>query len=125
VIALGRGVAAGVFSSDDGLLARLQAAAGASGERLWHLPLYDDYKDAIESVTADLANTGGRMGGVGTSAMFLKEFAEGYPWAHLDIAGMVFEERPATAKRPPHLVKGGTGFGVRLLVQFLRDWGKC
>jgi leucyl aminopeptidase len=124
VIALGRGVAAGMFGTDDGLLARLQAAAGASGERLWHMPLYDDYKDAIESVAADLANTGGRFGGVGTSAMFLKEFAEGYPWAHLDIAGMVFEERPATAKRPPHLTKGGTGFGVRLLVQFLRDWAK-
>jgi leucyl aminopeptidase len=124
VIALGRGVAAGVFSSDDGLLARLQAAAGATGERLWQLPLYDDYKDAIESLTADVSNAGGRFGGVGTSAIFLKEFAEGYPWAHIDIAGMAFEERPATAKRPPHLIKGATGFGVRLLVQFLQDWAK-
>lgn len=122
VIALGRGVAAGAFSADTGLLVRLQAAAGATGEKIWPMPLYDEYKDSIESLTADLANTGGRMGGVGTSAIFLKEFAEGYPWTHLDIAGMVFEERPATPKRPPHLTKGGTGFGVRLLVQFLRDW---
>jgi leucyl aminopeptidase len=122
VVALGRGVAAGAFSTDSGLLVRLQAAAGATGERIWPMPLYDEYKDSIESLTADLANTGGRMGGVGTSAIFLKEFAEGYPWTHLDIAGMVFEERPATPKRPPHLAKGGTGFGVRLLVQFLRDW---
>ncbi|HNS52361.1 MAG TPA: leucyl aminopeptidase [Anaerolineae bacterium] len=122
VIALGRGVAAGAFSTDSGLLVRLQAAAGATGERIWPMPLFDEYKDSIESLTADLTNTGGRMGGVGTSAIFLKEFAEGYPWTHLDIAGMVFEERPATPKRPPHLTKGGTGFGVRLLVQFLRDW---
>jgi leucyl aminopeptidase len=122
VVALGRGVAAGAFCKDEGLLARLLAASANTGERLWHLPLFDDYKDAIEGLTADLANSGGRFGGVGTSAMFLQQFAEGYPWAHLDIAGMVFEERPATPKRPPHLSKGGTGFGVRLLVQFLRDW---
>ncbi|MGC9333538.1 MAG: leucyl aminopeptidase, partial [Anaerolineae bacterium] len=122
VVALGRGVAAGIFGTDDRLLSRLRAASEASGERLWPMPLYDDYLDKLESLTADLSNTGGRDGGVGTSAMFLKQFAEGYPWAHLDIAGMSFEERPGTPKRPPHLQKGGTGFGVRLLVQFLRDW---
>ena len=86
------------------------------------MPLYDDYLVKIESLTADLANTGGRFGGVGTSAVFLQQFAEGYPWAHLDIAPMSFEERPASAKRPPILQKGGTGFGVRLLVQFLVEW---
>jgi leucyl aminopeptidase len=122
VIALGRGVAAGAFATDDGLLTRLGAASEASGERFWHMPLYDEYKGKLESLTADVANTGGRFGGVGTSAMFLKQFAEGYPWVHLDIAGMAFEERPGTPKRPPHLQKGGTGFGVRLLIQFLRDW---
>jgi leucyl aminopeptidase len=122
VVALGRGVAAGAFGTDDGLLARLAGASEASGERVWHMPLYDDYLDKLESLTADVANTGGRFGGVGTSAMFLKQFVEGYPWVHLDIAGMAFEERPGTPKRPPYLQKGGTGFGVRLLVQFLRDW---
>jgi leucyl aminopeptidase len=122
VVALGRGVAAGLFSSQEELAARLLAAAESSGERLWRLPLYDDYLAKLESLTADLSNTGGRDGGVGASAMFLQQFAEGYPWAHLDIAGMSFEERPNTSKRPPHLQKGGTGFGVRLLVQFLRDW---
>jgi leucyl aminopeptidase len=121
-VALGRGTAAGVFSTDNDLLARLQAASRASGELIWHLPLYDEYLDKLESLTADLSNTGGRFGGVGTSAMFLKQFAEGYPWAHVDIAPMSFEERPSTPKRPPFLQKGGTGFGVRLLVQFLRDW---
>jgi leucyl aminopeptidase len=122
VVALGQGMAAGVFSSEDGLLARLQAASQTSGERIWHLPLYDDYLDKIESLTADMTNSGGRTGGVGSSAIFLRQFAEGYPWAHLDIAGMSFEERGGSPKRPAYLEKGGTGFGVRLLIQFLRDW---
>jgi leucyl aminopeptidase len=54
--------------------------------------------------------------------MFLQQFAEGYPWAHIDIAGMAFEERARGPKRPVYLQKGGTGYGVRLLVQFLREW---
>jgi leucyl aminopeptidase len=122
VVALGRGVAAGLFDTDASLRERLLAASETTGERLWPMPLYDDYQDAIESLTADMKNSGGRFGGVGTSAMLLKQFAEGYPWAHLDIAGMSFEERPDTPKRPSILAKGGTGFGVRLLVQMLRDW---
>ena len=122
VVALGRGVAAGVFSNDALLQTRLQAASEESGERIWPLPLYDDYMDKIESLTADMTNSGGRESGVGSSAIFLKQFAGDLPWAHLDIAGMSFEERPSTPKRPAHLQKGGTGFGVRLLVQFLRDW---
>jgi leucyl aminopeptidase len=116
-------MAAGLFCADDNLRARLQAASEATGERIWPMPLYDEYLDSLQSLSADLANVGGdRYGGVGVSAMFLKQFAEGSPWAHIDIAGMSFEERPGTAKRPAHLAKGGTGFGVRLLVQFLRDW---
>ena len=123
VVALGQGMAAGAFCTDDDLLARLQAASQTSGERIWHMPLYDEYLAGLRSLTADLANTGGdRFGGVGISAMFLKQFAEGYPWAHLDIAGMTFEERPASPKLPAYLQRGGTGFGVRLLIQFLRDW---
>jgi leucyl aminopeptidase len=122
VVALGQGVAAGLFTTDDALQAWLQAAAQTTGERLWPLPLYADYLDKIESLTADLANSGGRVGGVGTSAIFLQQFAEGYPWAHLDIAGMAFEEEGGSPKRPAYLQKGGTGFGVRLLLQFLRDW---
>ncbi len=122
VVALGRGVAAGVFSNDDDLLARLRAASERCGERIWPLPLYDDYMDKIESLTADMTNSGGRDSGVGSSAIFLKQFVEDLPWAHLDIAGMSFEERPPTAKRPATLQKGATGFGVRLMVQFLRDW---
>ncbi|MGD8464532.1 MAG: leucyl aminopeptidase [Anaerolineae bacterium] len=122
VVALGRGMAAGAFGTDDGLLHRLQVASDTTGERIWPMPLYDEYLHALESLTADLTNSGGRHGGVGTSAMFLKQFVEGYPWVHLDIAGMSFEERSGGDKRPAYLQKGGTGFGVRLLVQFLRNW---
>ena len=125
VVALGKGVAAAVFCEEDELLAGLQAASGTSGERIWPMPLYDDYLDKIESLSADLANSGGRGGGVGSSAIFLKQFADGYPWAHIDMAGMAFEERGASSKRPPILQKGGTGFGVRLMVQFLRDWAEA
>ena len=125
VVALGRGRAAGLFSTDENLVTRLQAASETTNERLWHMPLYDDYLDSLESLTADLSNSGGRFGGAGASAIFLQQFAEGYPWAHLDIASMSFEERRGSAKRPAYLQRGGTGFGVRLMVQFLRDWASA
>ena len=124
VVALGRGRAAGVFSTDDDLVARLQAASQTSGERIRHMPLFDDYRDSLESLTADMTNSGGRFGGVGTSAIFLKQFAEGYPWAHLDIAPMSFEEQGGSPKRPAYLQKGATGFGVRTLCEILRNWGR-
>lgn len=125
VIALGQGGAAGLFSTDDDLTHRLQVASQATGERVWPMPLFDDYLLALESLTADLANSGGRFGGVGASAMFLKQFAEGYPWVHLDIAGMTFEERSPSPKLPAYLQKGGTGFGVRLLIEFLSQWASA
>lgn len=113
VVALGSGVAAGVFCNDDALRDRLLAAADETYERLWPLPLYDDYRRKINSDVADMKNSGGRMGGVGTSAVFLREFTN-YPWAHLDIAGMALAEK--TADYTP---AGGTGFGVRLLIAYL------
>ena len=114
VVALGTGVAAGIFCNDDGLRDNLLAAADATYERLWPLPLYDDYRRSINSEVADMKNTGGRFGGVGTSAVFLREFT-GYPWAHLDIAGVALAE-----KSGDYAPVGGTGFGVRLLVEYLR-----
>ncbi|MEJ2666731.1 MAG: leucyl aminopeptidase [Deinococcales bacterium] len=116
VVALGKGVAAGLFSNDDALRQRLERAGAASAERVWPLPLYDDYRRSIDSKVADVQNSGGRNGGVGTSAAFLKEFVS-YPWAHLDIAGMALADK-AEAYRP----EGATGFGVRLLVETLRSW---
>ncbi len=116
VVALGQGMAAGLFSTDDGLRDKLVAAGTAVHERVWPLPLWDDYKNAIKSDVADIKNSGGRFGGVATSAMFLKQFTD-YNWAHLDIAGMALSDK-GNAYTP----RGGTGFGVRLLVEFLRNW---
>jgi leucyl aminopeptidase len=114
VVALGAGVAAGIFANDDELRDKLLAASENSNERIWPMPLYEDYRRSIDSEVADMKNSGGRFGGVGTSAIFLKEFVD-YPWAHLDIAGMALTE-----KAKDYIPVGGTGFGVRLLVDFLR-----
>ena len=113
VVALGKGVAAGLFSNDDGLRDGLLEAGNTTFERVWHLPLYEDYRKKIKSDVADMKNTGGRTGGVGTSAVFLQEFTN-YPWAHLDIAGMALGD-----SSKGYVTKGGTGFGVRLLVELL------
>ncbi len=114
VVALGAGVSAGLFSTDDDLRDQLVAAGKETKERVWPLPLFEDYRRSIDSDVADMKNSGGRMGGVGTSAMFLKEFTN-FTWAHLDIAGMALSE-----KARGYVPRGGTGFGVRLLVQLLR-----
>jgi leucyl aminopeptidase len=114
VIALGDMVAAGIFSNDDELSSKLRGAASKAGEKLWPLPLYAEYKDKIKSQVADMKNTGGRYGGVGTSAIFLQEFTS-FPWAHLDIAAMSLND-----SNGPYIPKGGTGYGARTLVEFLR-----
>ncbi len=111
VIALGS-QAAGLFSNNDALQNALLAAADQTGERLWPMPMYDEYLDDIKSDMAELKNSGGRFGGVATSAKFIEHFTEGYPWAHLDIAAMVW----AGGDKDPATPKGATGYGVRLLV---------
>lgn len=118
MVALGR-EAAGLMTEDDDLAQRLTAAGEATGERLWRLPLWEEYRSYIESDVADMRNTGKeRWGGAITAAMLLREFAQGYRWAHLDIAGTSFVEDSKNPYRPA----GGSGFGVRLFIQFLRDW---
>jgi leucyl aminopeptidase len=112
VIALGRNVAAGLFYSDENLANQLRQAGTDTGEKFWLMPLFPEYRKSLDSEVADLANHGGRYGGVGVSAMFLKEFTD-YTWAHLDIAGMALRE-----KTTPAYGKGATGFGVRTLVEF-------
>ena len=116
VIALGEDTAAGFFANDEDVARRVQAASEASAEKLWRLPLYTEYKDKIKSDTADMKNSGGRFGGVGTSATFLAEFVS-YPWSHWDIAPMMLAKGG-----PPYVSKGGTGFGVRALVDLARRW---
>jgi leucyl aminopeptidase len=117
VVALGEGIAAGLFSNKESLSKKLVAAGEETSERLWPLPLWDEYRKAIDTDVADMKNSGGRMGGVGTSAIFLREFTD-YTWAHLDIAGVAMLEKATK----PYTQKGATGFGVRLLVELLRNW---
>jgi leucyl aminopeptidase len=125
VIALGENVAAGYFSNDDSLAQKVDEASRASDEKLWRLPLYADYRDKIKTNYADMKNTGGRYGGIGGSAVFLEEFVS-YPWAHWDIAGMALDDIGPTLyfpfTHPPHVIRGGTGFGVRALVNLAQNW---
>ena len=95
---------------------RSSAASADTGEKIWELPLFDEYAEQIKSDVADVKNTGGRPAGAITAGLFLSKFAKGYPWAHLDIAGTAWAD-----KEQGYRVKGATGFGVRLLVQWLRD----
>ncbi len=118
VIALGNDVI-GLFGNDGSLLKRIEEASGRTGERVWRMPLVDDYFDHLKSDAADFRNVGTRAAGAIIGGIFLSRFVEKIPWAHLDIAG------PASIdKDRPYIPRGGTGVGVRLLVQLLRDWGK-
>ncbi|HKE27358.1 MAG TPA: leucyl aminopeptidase [Bryobacteraceae bacterium] len=116
VVALGH-LNVGLFSNNDLMRDRVLSAAKAEGERMWAMPLDDDYKEYLKSAFADMANVGGRWGGAITAAMFLKEFAEETPWVHLDIAGTAWLD---DAK--PHMAKGPTGLPVRTLVRLAMEW---
>ena len=105
--------ASGLMGNDEDLIAEVQTAGEASGERAWPLPLFDEYTDQIKGDVADIKNSGGRYGGALTAGAFLKEFAD-YPWAHLDIAGTAYGK-----KGNAYTSKGATGAPARLLVEFL------
>jgi leucyl aminopeptidase len=108
---------AGLFSNDDDLAGKLTAAGNASGEKLWRLPMGSPYDKMIDSPIADMKNVGGRHGGSITAAQFLQRFIDkGTPWAHLDIAGTVWADKPGNTWD-----KGATGYGVRLLDRYVRD----
>jgi leucyl aminopeptidase len=111
VVALGSEYA-GLFSNDDKLSKALSDAGEASGERVWRMPLGDEYDKLLDTPAADIKNiSGGRVAGSITAAQFLQRFVKnGTPWAHIDIAGVTW-----TAKDKPTVPKGGTAFGVRLL----------
>ncbi len=114
VIALGH-TATGVFSSDDALTTEVLDAGKRAGEPGWPLPMWDEYKELIKSDVADMKNAGGRAAGSTSAAMFLKEFTEGMPWIHLDIAGTAYSETDLVA-----LPKGPTGVPVGTFVEFVR-----
>jgi leucyl aminopeptidase len=116
VVALGN-VNMGVFANNDELLARVMAASKAEGEKAWHMPLDDDYKDLLKSAFADLANIGGRWGGAISAAYFLKEFAGETPWVHLDIAGTAWLD-----EAKPSLAKGPSGVCVRTFTRLAMNW---
>ncbi|MFK4872436.1 leucyl aminopeptidase [Novosphingobium sp. ZW T3_23] len=108
---------AGLFSNNDDLAAQLAAAGDASGDRLWRMPMGPNYDKMIDSPIADIKNVGPRFGGSITAAQFLLRFIENdTPWAHLDIAGTVWTDKPGATWD-----KGASGFGVRLLDRFVRD----
>jgi leucyl aminopeptidase len=118
IIALGEH-ASGLMGTDSALIERIKRAAEVTWERVWELPLWDEYAEPLKSEVADTNNTGGRPAQTIVAAKFLQKFIGDYPWAHLDIAGTSWFEKE-TAYTP----KGATGVGVRLLSRLLRDWGK-
>ncbi len=115
VVALGN-LCSGVMWNDKPLADRVLAAAEAAGERMWPLPLIDEYKELLKSDVADLNNVGPRGGGALTAGIFLREFAGSTPWVHLDIAGTAFTEKDL-----PLGPKGATGVGVRTLLTYLME----
>ena len=116
VVALGH-VSSGVFASNDDLLARWMAASEESGERMWHMPLDDEYRELLKTVYADIQNIGGRWGGACSAAMFLKEFAEETPWVHVDVAGTAWLDEASSS-----LAKGPTGIPLATFVNLALNW---
>ncbi len=113
IVALGDSIA-GLWSPDDTLAASIESAADVAGEKLWRMPLEEKYFEGMKSLVADMKNTGPRFGGAITAALFLKQFVKETAWAHLDIAGPVWNERENAYNSP-----GATGYGVRTLVQWV------
>ncbi|MEW5744366.1 MAG: leucyl aminopeptidase [Nitrospirota bacterium] len=112
-IALG-GEAIAMMGTGAELMERLKRSADETGERVWQMPLYDEYKEYLKSDVADMKNAGGRKGSLVAAGYFLKEFAGDVPWVHLDIAGTAWND-----KDKPYLPKGASGIGVRLLLNLL------
>lgn len=115
VVALGMH-ATGMFGTNEDVMAQLKDAGEKTYERVWQLPIFEEYEKQIKSDIADVKNVGGRWAGAITAALFLKKFVGDYPWVHLDIAGTAMLEE-ATDYSP----KGGSGVGVRLLTQFFKQ----
>ncbi len=116
VVALGH-TTAGAFGPDGPAIDGVLAAARTAGEEVWRLPMTESVKESLKSEVADLKNTGERWGGAISAAHFLREFVGETPWAHVDIAGP-----SSSTKERGYVAKGGTGFGVRTLVEFVRGW---
>ncbi len=114
LVALGTTVAA-LISNNDTLVKEMKEASKSSGEQLWQLPSYDEFREQIKSDIADLKNVGGRNAGTITAGLFLEEFVDDTPWAHIDIAGTAMQPKPT-----PLCSTKGSGFGVKLVVEYLQ-----
>jgi len=118
MVALGRTVS-GLFGKPDAWVHTVRAAATRAGDRLWHMPIYEEAREQLRSEIADLMNTGGRPGGASTAAAFLREFTGDLPWVHLDIAGTAWAET-----RKSYQPKGATGVAVRTLIDLGMTGGR-
>ena len=116
VVALGM-INAGIFSNNEEIYGQFSQALQRSGEKMWRMPIDEEYRDMIRSGIADIVNSGGRWGGAVTAAMFLKEFVEDTPWIHLDIAGVAWME-----ENKSWIAKGPSGIAVRSLVEFVKSF---
>ena len=116
MVALGS-QAAGIMGNDSELVKKLIETAERNGERFWELPLWEEYGDSLKSDIADMKNTGSRWGGAQTAGVFLKKFVKDVKWAHIDIAGIAFLEKPQK-----ELCKGASGAGVRTLLNYLIEY---
>jgi len=108
------GQATGLLGTGDGLKKALKRSGDYTHDRVWELPMYDEYQEQIKSEIADIKNTGGREAGTITAACFLSRCVDDIPWAHLDIAGTAWNMKGTEVS-----TKGGTGAGVRLVVDYL------
>ncbi len=115
IVALGTKVA-GLFTNDEPFYQDFLAASRQTGERVWRLPLDDDYKESLKSHVADLKNVGGKWGGAITAAKFLEQFVSSTPWIHLDIAGPSWADMDSSG-----CDIGSTGCFVRTIVQFVEN----
>jgi len=111
VVALGK-ITSGLFGTPDAWVERVRTVADRAGDRAWPMPLFEEYRDQIKSDIADLMNTGGRAAGSITAALFLRDFVDGVPWVHIDIAGTAWADEAR-----PYLPKGPSGVAVRTLAE--------
>ncbi|OFW28868.1 MAG: hypothetical protein A3H97_16355 [Acidobacteria bacterium RIFCSPLOWO2_02_FULL_65_29] len=121
VVALGK-ITSGILGAPDSWVSHVRRVADRAGDRVWPLPLFDEYRDQLKSEIADMTNTGGRPAGSITAALFLKEFTGGLPWAHIDIAGTAWAD-----EAKPYLPKGPSGVAVRTLAELpftAESWNK-
>ena len=113
MVALGNTVS-GIMGNDDELIKRIIQTGEESGEKFWQLPMYKDYFNGLKSDIADMKNTGSRYGGASAAGVFLQEFVEGVKWAHIDVAGTAYLEKPQN-----EFIAGATGVGVRTLLNYV------